>query len=123
VSLPVRVAAAARADIAGILGWTHQHFGETARLRYERLLSTALNDIASEPARAGSTERPELGRGVRSWHLRHSRERARSELGVVQRPRHFLVYRVEAQRVVVGRVLHDAMELARHLAPDAPWDP
>jgi len=39
---------------------------------------------------------------------------------VVRRPRRFLVYRCEPTLVVIGRVLHDAMELARHLDPDAP---
>ena len=37
---------------------------------------------------------------------------------LVRRPRHFLVYRVEPALLVVGRVLHDAMELERHLNPD-----
>jgi toxin ParE1/3/4 len=39
----------------------------------------------------------------------------------VHKPRHFLVYRVEPGMLVVGRVLHDAMELSRHLDPDASW--
>jgi toxin ParE1/3/4 len=41
--------------------------------------------------------------------------------GTVHRPRHFLIYRVEPALVAVGRVLHDAMELTRHLDPEAPW--
>ena len=40
----------------------------------------------------------------------------------IRRPRHFLVYRVEPALVVVGRVLHDAMELAQHLDPDTSWE-
>jgi hypothetical protein len=40
----------------------------------------------------------------------------------VRRPRHFLVYRFEPALLVVGRVLHDAMELARHFEPDTSWD-
>lgn len=34
--------------------------------------------------------------------------------------RRFLIYRAEAERVI-GRVLHDAMELARHVDPDTAW--
>jgi toxin ParE1/3/4 len=32
-----------------------------------------------------------------------------------RRPRHFLIYRLDGDIVVIGRVLHDAMELARHM--------
>ena len=37
----------------------------------------------------------------------------------VRRPRHFVIYRFESGLVEVGRLLHDAMELARHLGPDS----
>lgn len=37
------------------------------------------------------------------------------------RPRHFLMYRTEPTQVVMGRVLHDPMALARHLDPETPW--
>ncbi|MPZ47445.1 MAG: type II toxin-antitoxin system RelE/ParE family toxin [Betaproteobacteria bacterium] len=115
-----RLSAAAHADLVAILAWTHERFGEAARKRYEALVVTALRDISDQPHRAGSIERPELGKGVRSWHLRLSRERARATTGIVRRPRHFLIYRIEDDLVVIGRVLHDAMELAKHLDPEEP---
>ena len=41
----------------------------------------------------------------------------------VRRPRHLLVYSFEPTVLVVGRVLHDAMELARHLdSADTAWE-
>lgn len=114
-----RLSNAAQADIVNILAWTQEHFGEAARLRYERLLVTALRDIALGPNRTGSISRPELGHDVRSYHLRHSRDRARDESGIVHRPRHFLLYRfARADMVGIGRVLHDAMEIERHLPTD-----
>lgn len=119
--LRYRLSAAAQADIAEILAWSHEQFGEDARLRYEALIMAALRDIAEQPERAGSLARPELGSGVRSWHLRLSRDRARGALGVVHKPRHFLIYRPESDLLVLGRVLHDAMELARHLDPRTSW--
>jgi plasmid stabilization system protein ParE len=51
--------------------------------------------------------RPELGDGIRSWHLRNSRTRTTSN--EVRRPRHFLIYRTEDDIVVIGRVLHDVV--------------
>lgn len=116
-----RLSEAAQGDVLEILAWTYERFGEAARLRYESLIIAALRDVASQPDRPGSLARPELGAGVRSWHLRLSREHPKPGVGIVHRPRHFLVYRLQPGLVVVGRVLHDAMELARHLDPDATW--
>jgi len=116
-----RLSDAAQSDILDILAWSQEQFGDGARTRYEALIVAALRDIATQPDRPGSLERPEVGTAVRSWHLRRSRERARTETGVVQSPRHFLIYRVEPDLVVVGRVLHDAMELVRHLDPETSW--
>ena len=120
--LRYRLSDAAQADVINILAWTHKEFGEAARLRYESLIIAALRDVATHPDRPGSIARPELGAGVRSWHLRLSRNHAATGAEVVRRPRHFLVYRLESALLVVGRVLHDAMELARHLDPDTPWE-
>jgi len=117
-----RLSAAAQTDLIDILAWTHEHFGDAARKRYEALIVAALRDVSAQPDRPGSIERPELGDGVRSWHLHLSRERGRTDSGIVRRPRHFLIYRTETDVTVVGRVLHDAMELARHLDPEASWE-
>jgi toxin ParE1/3/4 len=116
-----RLSEAAQGDIADVLAWTHERFGEPARLRYESLIIAALRDVAAAPERPGSLARPELGARVRSWHLRPSRAHVEPGVSGVRRPRHFLVYRFEPGLVAVGRVLHDAMELARHMDPDSSW--
>ncbi|MFC5756882.1 type II toxin-antitoxin system RelE/ParE family toxin [Rhizobium sp. GCM10022189] len=111
-----RISAAAQADIVELLARTHERFGEPARSRYEHLLVTALGDLAVDPDRIGTVKRPELGEGVRSYHLRHSRDRARYENGIVRRPRHLLLFRLARPDLIgIGRVLYDAMELERHL--------
>jgi len=119
--LRYRLSGAAEADVIAILGWTAEQFGEAARVRYQGLIAAAIRDVASQPDRRGSIERPEFGKGVRSWHLRWSREHVSAEAGLVRRPRHFLIYRLEPSLLVVGRVLHDAMELAQHLDPETSW--
>ena len=120
--LRYRLSDAAQIDVIAILARTHEQFGEAARLRYERLIVAALRDVATQPERPGSIARPELGAGARSWHLRLSRDHVGSAAEAVRRPRHLLVYRIEPALRVVGRVLHDAMELARHLDPDTSWE-
>lgn len=120
--LRFRLSDAAQTDVIEILAWTHAQFGEAGRLRYERLITTALRDVAMQPDRLGSILRPELGARVRSWHLQLSRDRAAAGAEVVRRPRHFLVYRMEPEFLVIGRVLHDAMELARNLDTGTSWE-
>jgi toxin ParE1/3/4 len=113
------LARAAREDIVALLAYTQANFGQVARVRYLRLIETALLDIAEDPDRIGSVARPELGKSIRSYHLRFSRERARTDVGIVLRPRHLILYRfARADLVGVGRVLHDAMELRRHVPKD-----
>lgn len=115
---PLRIvlAPAARSDIREALMCSQERFGERAAARYRDLLKQALRDIAADPERPGSKERPDLARGVRTYHLFFSRDRARGDLGVVKKPRHFLVYRRRGEAVIdVVRVLHDARDLERHL--------
>lgn len=115
-----RLSRFARADIVAILEWSGAEFGEAAMDRYLALLEAAIRDISADPNRMGSSERPDLGEGVRVWHLRLSRHQSAN--GVVTSPRHFAVYRVaEDDAVVIGRVLHDAMDLARHI-DDLTWE-
>jgi toxin ParE1/3/4 len=120
--LRYRLSESAQADVLQILGWTQEQFGQTARLRYQALIVAALRDVARQPEGPGSIARPELGPGVRSWHLRLSRLHVEKAAGAVQRPRHIVIYRPEPGLVVVGRLLHEAMELARHLQNSSAWE-
>jgi toxin ParE1/3/4 len=110
------LAPAAERDIESILLWTQERFGEQARLRYEKLLSQAILDIAEDPERLGAQRRTDIGEGVRTYHLIHSRNRAAERVDRVGQPRHFLLYRSgDEGSVKIARVLHDSMDLPRHL--------
>jgi toxin ParE1/3/4 len=54
--------------------------------------------------------------GIYLYHLSHSRFRAETPTGIVQRPRHFIAYRFDADRLEILRILHDTMDLPEHLA-------
>jgi toxin ParE1/3/4 len=114
----LRLSAHAEADIAALLDWSEAHFGRAGRLRYETLVIAALDDLANDPRRAGSKERLDLGRGVRCYHLLSSRKRRRGAAGNVRRPRHLILYRIRPEFVDVGRILHDAMDVERHVPED-----
>ncbi len=109
------MSAHAQADVAEILGWAEVNFGEAARDRYERLLVDGFHDLQNDADRIGFNVVDEAA-GVRSWHLGMS-----NGPSGVKRPRHLVIYQVEGQRVLVGRVLHERMEFGRHLNPGI-WD-
>ncbi len=114
-----RLSGPALRDIAAILAKSAARFGDAASERYERLIATALVDLAADPARPGSRAAPELGEGARIYHLRGSRRRAGMGVGAVGTPRHFVVYRVlQADLIGVSRVLHDSMDLPAHATGD-----
>ncbi len=115
MSRRIRFTAAAEDDIVAILQWSQEHFGNDAADHYRSLIATAVRDIADSDT-LESLARPELGEGVHAWHLRRSRSDSD-----VRRPRHVVFFRREVGVVVIGRVLHESMDLARHLE-EMSWD-
>jgi toxin ParE1/3/4 len=110
------VAPAAAADIESILAWSHERFGVRTRRRYEALIAQGILDVARRPDRAGVQRRPEIASDARTYHLFYSRTRVATAIGRVKEPRHFLLFRVgEDGTIEIGRVLHDSMDLTRHL--------
>jgi toxin ParE1/3/4 len=116
--LKIVLVPAARSDIREALAWSQEHFGERAAVRYRNLIKQAIRDITSNPERPGSVERAELARGVHTYHLFLSRDRAKSESGRVGRPRHFLVYRRRGNTIDLVRILHDVRDFERNLPRD-----
>ena len=114
--MEVIIAPKARSDIASILAWTEENFGPQTLRRYETLMATAIEQIAENPERAGSSQRPEIAEHCRTYHLYFSRKSAGRAGARIRQPRHFLLYRVpEANIVEIGRVLHDSMDLRSNL--------
>lgn len=114
-----RISALAEQDLEAILAWSHEQFGEQERLRYEALLVQAILDVAENPQRVGCTSRPELAPSAFTYHLRSSRDRTSRSMGRVRNSPHFLICRIATDGYLeVGRVLHDSMDLARHLPVD-----
>lgn len=110
----------AQADLAAIFDTSFASFGAQARRRYEAIIEAALGDLLADSLCVGSLDRPELGPKVRTYHLRYCRGWGKRKAGLVGNPRHLLAYEFDDERVLVLRVLHDAMELTRHLPPSEP---
>ena len=114
-----RLSPYAESDIEAILAWSETQFGEKSRLRYEALLVQAIQDVANDPLRPGCIARPELSHGAFTYHLQFSRDRIDSHSDRVRKPRHLILFRLDDTGCLeIARVLHDSMELWRHLPPD-----
>jgi toxin ParE1/3/4 len=110
----VRLATAAENDLRQILAWTSANFGEAQALRYAEILSAALEELIDGPTILGAKKRADIGRGISTIHVaRHGRK-----------GRHFVMFRVtrdhEHDVIDILRVLHEAMDLQRHLPPESP---
>ncbi len=114
--MEVTIAPKARSDIASILAWTEENFGPQTSKRYGKLIATAIEQVAANPAIAGASQRSEIVDDYRTYHLFFSRKAAERAGDRIRHPRHFLLYRVtDANVVEIARVLHDSMELPAHL--------
>jgi toxin ParE1/3/4 len=102
----VRLGAVAEVDFANILKWTTENFGARQAAIYRDTLVQGIGELAKGPDVPGSRARNEIMPGLRTLHVaRHGR-----------RGRHFLLYRaVEGRIIEIGRILHDEMDLKRHL--------
>ena len=113
-----RLSEPAKADIAAILRRSEQRHGKEARIRYRACLSAAMRRVAAEPEVRSTVDRAELPSGIRSFHVRHSRDDSRE--APVANPVHVVFYRVIQPGIVeIVRVLHDRMEPLRHIGTEA----
>ena len=102
----VRLGDAAERDLVNILEWTAENFGVRQSLLYRDTIVRAIKELTNGPDVPGAKVRDEIMPGVRTLHVaRHGR-----------RGRHLLLYRIVRGRTMeVGRILHDGMDLQRHL--------
>jgi toxin ParE1/3/4 len=103
----VRLTNHAAQDVEDILEWTFQQFGARQLEIYADAINDALEVLTVGPTAAGLHWHPELGEAVATLHVARQGRKGR----------HLLVFRVSAPESVVEvlRILHDSMDLSRHL--------
>jgi toxin ParE1/3/4 len=102
---PVVLSAAAERDFTEVLAWTAEHFGTRQAEAYQASLGALLFALAEGPDHLNARARDEIGAGLRSLHLR----------GIGERGSHFVLFRSVGREIQVLRILHDRMDLARHV--------
>ena len=104
----VRLAEKAEHDLLDALVWKTDQFGALQADDYLETLTLALEALTDGPNIVGSKVRDDIGLGIRTLHV--------ARLG--RKGRHLVVFRfADGQVIDVIRLLHDSMDLAKHL-PD-----
>lgn len=104
----VRLAERAELDFFEIIAWTVENFGAHQAESYAETLTLAVESLHDGPGILGAKAREDLGPGIRTLHVAREGRRGR----------HFVVFReAEGQVIDVLRLLHDSMDLARHVPP------
>ena len=108
----MRLSEAAETDLERIVRWTEERFGRRQADDYMALLAAAFDELALDgPGCPGARHRDDVRPGLLTLHVGRRGRRGR----------HFILFRIAEPRpdpvIEVLRVLHDAMDLLRHV-PD-----
>ena len=108
----VRLTTSAETDFQDILRWTSERFGETQANTYADTLSEAIKALTAGPDVTGARPRDDIAEGLMALHVTRDSRKGR----------HFVLYRAGGESepflIDVLRLLHDAMDLPRHLETD-----
>lgn len=106
----VRLVAVSERDYLEVIKRSAQDFGPLQAEVYAQTLEMALEALREKgPMTIGVKEREEIGSGIFTLHAAKFKRKAS----------HFFVFRVlEIRTIEVLRILHDRMDLARHISLD-----
>ena len=106
----IRLSQPAEHDFVAILEWTAEQFGRRQASAYRETLIGSLIALADDPFAPDSRSREDVQPGLRSLHVARQGRRGR----------YLILYRTTAPRTIdIVRILHDSMDVGRHL-PDDP---
>ena len=111
ITWSVRLTATAEADFEAIIAWTREQFGETQARAYAETLTLAIGALNEGLVSPSVKARSEIGKQLVTLHVARKGRRGR----------HFILFRADTdpdrRLIEVLRILHDAMDLERHV-PD-----
>lgn len=101
----VRLGQQAEQDFVEILQWTTKTFGEGQASTYAETIALAIEALEGGPDILGARAREDIQPGIRTLHVARQGRAGR----------HFVVFRAARSDIDVLRLLHDSMDLLRHL--------
>jgi len=102
----IRLAERAELDFLGIVAWTAENFGARQAEYYAETVTSAIEALHDGPEIPGAKARDDIGSGIRTLHVARQGRKGR----------HVVVFKEAEGRIIdVLRLLHDSMDLARHV--------
>jgi toxin ParE1/3/4 len=101
----VRLGQQAEQDYVEILQWTTKTFGERQASTYAETMALAIVALEGGPDILGAKAREDIQVGIRTLHVARQGRAGR----------HIVVFRADGSDIDVLRLLHDSMDLPRHL--------
>jgi len=101
----VRLGQQAEQDYVEILQWTIKTFGEDQANNYAETIALAIESLEGGPDILGARAREDIEPGIRTLHVARQGRAGR----------HFAVFRAVGSVIDVLRLLHESMDLPRHL--------
>ena len=101
----VRLGRQAEQDYVEILQWTTKTFGEGQASAYAETMARAIEALEEGTDVLGAKARDDIQLGIRTLHVARQGGAGR----------HFVGFRVAGSDIDVLRLLHDSMDLPRHL--------
>ncbi len=105
----IRLAGQAEKDLLDITLWTAQNFGTRQAEQHAETITLAIEALHDGPEILGAKVRDDIGTGIRTLHVARQGRKGR----------HFVTFSVSEGHIInVLRLLHDSMDLAKHLPED-----
>lgn len=105
----VSLSAVAKKDFENIVDWTFDQFGERQAIVYKETVLAALHALTDGPTTIGVKERRDIAKGLFTLHVARGGRQGR----------HLVLFRLAEKRrartIEVLRLLHDGMDLERHV--------
>jgi toxin ParE1/3/4 len=100
----VRIAVRAEQDLIGILRWTRDNFGTRQAGLYREAILASMRELEHGPDIEGARDRGDVAAGLKS--IRVARRGRRGS--------HVVFFRSRDGVIEIVRILHEAMDFARH---------
>ena len=106
MSWHIRLAGQAEQDLLDISKWTAKNFGTRQAEHYAETIILAIEALHDGPEILGAKLRDDIAKGIHTLHVARQGRKGR----------HFVAFSVSEGHIInVLRLLHDSMDLAKHL--------
>ena len=105
----IHLADQAEQDLLDVIRWTNENFVTRQAKQYAETIALAIEALHDGPEILGAKLRNDIAEGIHTLHVTRQGRKGR----------HFIAFSVSEGHIInVLRLLHDSMDLAKHLPED-----